>query len=138
MPWSGLSRRRDELGLGQRGQRRVDQERVAVLGEDGVGRRTRLPAVGVNRVRRQRVLGREAERLQEGSEKVPRRFREGSEEAAGRGRERRGVRLAREAARASSLSVNSTGSSFVFIATTATVPSGLWKPTASKCGSFGI
>mmetsp|Transcript_30143 Transcript_30143/g.94179 ORF Transcript_30143/g.94179 Transcript_30143/m.94179 type:complete len:303 (+) Transcript_30143:567-1475(+) len=63
MPWSGLSRRRDELGLGQRGQRRVDQERVAVLGEDGVGRRTRLPAVGVNRVRRQRVLGREAERL---------------------------------------------------------------------------
>mmetsp|Transcript_16970 Transcript_16970/g.55091 ORF Transcript_16970/g.55091 Transcript_16970/m.55091 type:complete len:285 (+) Transcript_16970:603-1457(+) len=47
MPWSGL------------------QERVTVLGEDedGVGRRTRLPAVGVNRVGRQRVLGREAERL---------------------------------------------------------------------------
>mmetsp|Transcript_48675 Transcript_48675/g.154205 ORF Transcript_48675/g.154205 Transcript_48675/m.154205 type:complete len:293 (+) Transcript_48675:607-1485(+) len=47
MPWSGL------------------QERVTVLGEgeDGVGRRARLPAVGVNSVRRQRVLGREAERL---------------------------------------------------------------------------
>ena len=85
--------------------------------------------IGLDHVERRRRVVRLSELAHErGLRDGARRARDG----AGRARDGGRAGAAREAARASSLSVNSTGSSFVFIATTATVPSGLWKPTASK------